>query len=78
MRRCASDVHGPGDDECLGARCIVGVTPRRGAVCGRHGELLDNEGVCWECDAERQIAVRDRLDGDPEARWYALHDGWVS
>lgn len=58
---CASDIHGPGDDECLGARCLVGPPrlPTPGTVCARHGERL-HWGRCWECDAERDIAERDR------------------
>lgn len=79
VHRCASDVHGPGDDECLGARCIIGVHVRRGAVCGRHGEPLDNDGACWECDAEREVQRRDLAEyADPELRAYGLLDGWVS
>lgn len=59
-------VHGPGDDECLGDRCLTAERmARRPAanVCRRHGNTYDAQFAsangCWECHMERAIAARD-------------------
>lgn len=67
-QRCASDIHGPYDDECLGSRCLVGLParPSRPSICSRHGGPLDyNAGMrhpCWECAMEMDEADRDRAE----------------
>lgn len=62
-------VHGPGDDECLGDRCLTGerlARQRTLPICPHHGGPLDMDG-CWECNMERDEAARDREDG--RGRW---------
>lgn len=59
-------VHGPGDDECLGPRCITGKAGwSQASVCIRHGNPHDAQFLrgCWECDMEAAIAKRDREEG---------------
>lgn len=73
---CSGDVHGPGDDECLGARCVQALNDRRraasvryeqdhGRVCRRHGAPIDAQG-CWECNMESDISAAE--DAEERAR----------
>lgn len=51
------------------------VVPSR-LVCSFHGEDLDAHDRCWECEAEKEIARRDREETIRVAEYKMRRDGF--
>lgn len=67
IERCSGDVHGPADDECLGARCVQAMTTRRREASARyeadHGRY-PYVGMTWP----QVLEANEHFDGETEIR----------